>query len=64
MSVSMARTSFLRQLENFNHDIYAAYSEKNATEVRLVLDHLRAFGLKVYDPALERVPGKLSLELF
>ena len=50
--------SFRRHLESFPQDIYAAYCEKNVTEVRLVLDYLRADGLKVYDPALERVPGK------
>ena len=50
--------SFRRHLESFRQDIYAAYCEKNVTEVRLVLNYLRADGLKVYDPALERVPGK------
>ena len=50
--------SFRRHLESFRQDIYAAYCEKNVAEVRLVLNYLRADGLKVYDPALERVPGK------
>ena len=59
MSTATAQRSFLRHLENFSHHIYAAYSDKNATEVRLVLDHLRQHGLKVYDPATERIPGKV-----
>lgn len=58
MSSSITQRSILRHLENFNHHIYAAYSEANAPEVRLVLEHLRKNHLKVYDPAEERVPGK------
>lgn len=58
MSTAIAQRSFIRHLENFSHHIYAAYSDKNATEVRLVLEYLRRYGLKVYDPAVERTPGK------
>ena len=58
MSSSITQRSILRHLENFNHHIYAAYSEANAPEVRLVLEHLRKNHLKVYDPSEERVPGR------
>lgn len=58
MSTTAAHKSFLRSLENFRHHIYAAYCDQNRTEVQLVLDHLKAHGLKVYDPAKERIPGR------
>ena len=48
--------------EKFNYHVFAAYNEKNAPVVRLILEHLRNANLRVCDPASELIPGIFLLK--
>ena len=60
MATGNGSKSMQRYLGNFKYHVYAAYSERNGPDVKLLLGGLQEANLLVYDPDSQRTLCQFS----